>query len=389
MNNLIYVDGRESLEIVKKSLASKKIIALDTEFIKISTLHPIPALIQLYDGDHVFLVDPVALSHEESKEFWDAFNESEALYLIFAMHEDLELVHICSNRIPKHVCDLQLMMCFFGMKYNLGLATTAKELLNIEVIKDQTTSIWLNRPLTSDQIRYAAEDVLHLIDIYNILYPKLQASGLEEQFWSDMDLLKSRISYEDVKFEYLRFVTDDMNTIQRARLRDLVAYRRRVAEDANIPLQFVIANKIMPVLAVRSCRTVNSLGIAGLHWKSVRNYGSEILKVMNNRNISTENLFTGHLSELFWKINCLISNATFILKNWCKEHNVTERACFTKKLIKDWAIWKVSDEKENLPVPLIEMSVWRRKILEEAKVMEMTEIHGVENGGEDQGAIEV
>ena len=370
MDNIVYVDNRKGLSLVKESLRNSKIIGVDTEFIKISTLHPIPALIQLYDGAAVYLVDPVGLSAEENQDFWDAFISSEALYLIFAMHEDLELIHLCSGKLPKNICDLQFMAPYIGMKPSQGLAATAKALLGLEIIKDQTTSIWLNRPLTSDQLRYAAEDVLHLPEMYDKLYPRLQSSGMEPYFWSDMELNKTRLDDVGAEFEYLHYITDNMTVQQRAKLRELTLLRRRLAEESNIPLQFVISNKILPVLAVRTCRNNNSLGIAGLHWKSVRNYGSEILKVLNGKCHDCAGIYKGNIHVLSAKGNSVMLKALESFKKWSDQHQVTYQLCATKRLVKEWVIWQLCEDRNTLPVPLIELSEWRRKIMEENKVLD-------------------
>ena len=40
----------------------KSAVALDTEFMRVSTYFPKLGLIQLYDGEHVSLIDPLAIT---------------------------------------------------------------------------------------------------------------------------------------------------------------------------------------------------------------------------------------------------------------------------------------------------------------------------------------
>ena len=61
----ILVDNAEKMQLVLASLASSSKIAIDTEFVRISTLHPIVALVQLNDGVNTFLVDPIILPPEQ------------------------------------------------------------------------------------------------------------------------------------------------------------------------------------------------------------------------------------------------------------------------------------------------------------------------------------
>ena len=154
----ILVDNAEKMQLVLASLASSSKIAIDTEFVRISTLHPIVALVQLNDGVNTFLVDPIILPPEQMELFWNHLTESETLLIFFAMHEDLDLIKFYSGRLPKRVVDLQWMAGFMGLSPKLGLASLVEKILGITILKDQTTSIWMQRPLTPDQLRYGAVD---------------------------------------------------------------------------------------------------------------------------------------------------------------------------------------------------------------------------------------
>jgi DNA polymerase-1 len=64
-----------------------------------------------------------------------------------------------------------------GLKTSLSLQTLAQKLLNIELDKTQQVSDW-SKPLTSKQLQYAALDAAILLELYPILFKKLERSHL-------------------------------------------------------------------------------------------------------------------------------------------------------------------------------------------------------------------
>ena len=227
----ILVDNAEKMQLVLASLASSSKIAIDTEFVRISTLHPIVALVQLNDGVNTFLVDPIILPPEQMELFWNHLTESETLLIFFAMHEDLDLIKFYSGRLPKRVVDLQWMAGFMGLSPKLGLASLVEKILGITILKDQTTSIWMQRPLTPDQLRYGAVDVKYLIQVYDLMQHKLEELGNDDYFQQDLQLqVETAVVPFDPRLGYLKYHADCLTAFETAKLRELVNFRQRIAD---------------------------------------------------------------------------------------------------------------------------------------------------------------
>jgi DNA polymerase I len=64
-----------------------------------------------------------------------------------------------------------------GLKTSLSLQTLAQKLLNVELDKTQQVTDW-SKPLTSNQLQYAALDAAILLELYPILVKKLERSQL-------------------------------------------------------------------------------------------------------------------------------------------------------------------------------------------------------------------
>lgn len=75
---------------------------------------------------------------------------------------------------------------------NHGLKDVCKELLNIEMSKDQQSSDWAQETLTPAQVEYAAADVLHLHEIQAKLEAMLVREGRSELAKACFDFLATR-----------------------------------------------------------------------------------------------------------------------------------------------------------------------------------------------------
>ncbi len=73
-----------------------------------------------------------------------------------------------------------------------GLKDITRELLNIELSKEQQSSDWANEKLSDDQLKYAAADVLNLHDIHRKLQAMLIREGRLELAQACFDFLPTR-----------------------------------------------------------------------------------------------------------------------------------------------------------------------------------------------------
>ena len=69
--------------------------------------------------------------------------------------------------------DTQLAAAYLNLGFSMGYSRLVKEVLDLDLPKGETRSDWLQRPLSDTQISYAAEDALHLAEVYVLLRPRL------------------------------------------------------------------------------------------------------------------------------------------------------------------------------------------------------------------------
>eukprot|EP01155_Anaeramoeba_flamelloides_P048825 Anaeramoba_flamelloidesc41233_g2_i3.p3 GENE.c41233_g2_i3~~c41233_g2_i3.p3 ORF type:complete len:204 (-),score=48.86 c41233_g2_i3:35-646(-) len=139
---------------------AQPLLALDTEFMRTETFYPIPGLIQVADEQGCYLIDPLKV--KDMAPLARVLAAPEVLKVVHAGSEDLELFRHSYGVLPSPLYDTQIGAAFVGWGFSMGLQRMVSEVLEVELGKGETTSDWLQRPLTPEQEHYAALDVAYL-----------------------------------------------------------------------------------------------------------------------------------------------------------------------------------------------------------------------------------
>src|SRR5690554_2975724 len=131
-------------------------VAIDTEFVRTETYFPIAGLIQVGDGRHAYLIDPLQITD------WSALvqvlEEPSVVKVLHACSEDLEVFqHLC-GALPAPLFDTQIAAAYLGMDFSMSYSRLVSSLLHVDLPKEETRSDWLRRPLSPEQLQYAVED---------------------------------------------------------------------------------------------------------------------------------------------------------------------------------------------------------------------------------------
>lgn len=153
-------------------------LALDTEFIRINTFYPIAGLIQVGDGTTAYLLDPLELTQWQP--FIELLENPDILKLLHSGSEDLVLFQHFFNCLPSPLFDTQKAAAFLGYGFSISYLNLVRELAGIELVKTETRSDWLKRPLLEEQCTYAALDVAYLHVIHQQLARRLVEENLVE-----------------------------------------------------------------------------------------------------------------------------------------------------------------------------------------------------------------
>jgi ribonuclease D len=166
----------------------------------------------------------------------------------------------------------------------MGYSRLVQAVLNIELPKGETRSDWLRRPLSETQISYAAEDVLHLAEVYTLLQQQLSA---EKNAWVLEDgaelvaNLGREIAPEDAYREAK--LAWKLSRAQLAVLRELCAWREREARARNQPRNRIIReHSLWPLARTQPDNLVALARIDDMHPKTVRQDGEFLLRLIKH-----------------------------------------------------------------------------------------------------------
>lgn len=159
-----YIDTRENLSYLDKELLKKPYVAVDTEFRRTTKDNMRLALLQINDGEEIFLIDTV-LINKPREECNFLFSDS-VVKIFHSCKEDLEAIFAWTDREMINIFDTQLAHALLNSNFSISYQDLVEEKIGIVLEKKETRSNWLRRPLSDDQLKYAALDVEYLIYLY-------------------------------------------------------------------------------------------------------------------------------------------------------------------------------------------------------------------------------
>jgi ribonuclease D len=247
------VSEPERLPQLLELLAGEGAVAMDTEFMREDTCFARLALVQLGCAGRVFLLDPVLLGAALDRRLPEAL----ALAVLHSPGEDYGVLMHVLGAAPARTFDTQAAAPFAGLAANLGLRELLRQVLGIELNKDQTRSDWLKRPLTPEQLRYAADDVRYLLPLHAALGERIAARG--QASWCEDECRRLRaIGVDEAPdpqphWQFRR--GDELPEAAQRRLYQLLHWREQRARESDRPRNWIAPPALLWSLAERNPQT--------------------------------------------------------------------------------------------------------------------------------------
>ena len=194
-----FIDSIEDLSFLNEELLLLPHVGVDTEFKRTNKDNMRLALLQINDGQEIYIVDTILIENpKESCSF--LFSES-VVKIFHSCKEDQEAIFSWTGKQMQNLFDTQLAEAFLGGFYSISYQGLVEEKMEITVDKKETRSNWIRRPLTDSQLNYAASDVEFLIDLFLQQKKSLDQSKKITWFREELEFLSSKIfscqSYEE------------------------------------------------------------------------------------------------------------------------------------------------------------------------------------------------
>jgi ribonuclease D len=226
-------------------------LGIDTEFVRERTFFPRLGLVQVSDGERCSLVDPLSLP--DLSPLRDVLVDPGILKIAHSPSEDLEVLYHRFGDFPEPLFDTQAAAALAGREAALSYQRLVRELLGVELGKGETRTDWLRRPLSPEQLEYAAQDVELLLPLFRELEPRLRDNGRYDWVLAETRRLQDPHRFlpppEDA---WLRLGgLGSMDRRQLAVLRALASWREQQARERDLPRNFVLKEAAMVTLARR------------------------------------------------------------------------------------------------------------------------------------------
>jgi ribonuclease D len=225
--------------------------ALDTEFHGEGRYYPRLAVIQLAVHGRVAVVDATAVDVR----LLQRLLAGPGVAVTHAGAQDLEIMRrVCGAR-PSRVFDTQIAAGFLGYG-SASLGALVAQFLGRRMDKGSQMSDWFRRPLSAEQIAYAAADVAHLLELRVVLETRLAGLGRLEWAREECERQGTKPT-PDLTTAWWRLKgAGQLKALARGRAQELAAWREQAARLADCPVRNIVPDEVIVTLAEEPPRSV-------------------------------------------------------------------------------------------------------------------------------------
>lgn len=266
-------------------------IMVDTEFMRTDSYFAHLGLIQIGLQDRVWLIDPLDI--KDWQPLIKVLEDEQVIKVLHSLSEDAEVLSSALGAQLKGLFDTQIAAALLGMDQQMGFARLVESELGVSLPKEVTRSNWLQRPLSEEQCRYAADDVYYLNQIFIGLATRLHAQQRFDWVVEDSNRVARDSQPSDPKRYYLKLRGAWKLKGERLYcLQQLAAWREEQACSANLNRSRVLSDAEIIQVAQTMPANLSALkGLKDLHPRKVRLYGDAILSIVASAQESSRDLW--------------------------------------------------------------------------------------------------
>jgi ribonuclease D len=268
-----------ALEGLVESLKGERLLALDTESNSFHAYKERVCVIQLSTAAGDWIVDPLAV---DVAPLGPMLCDGRETVLHGADYDVRCLKRDFGWSLP-NLFDTMVAARRLGV-VGLGLSALVESRCGVRLSKAHQRSDWGRRPLSPEQLAYAALDTHFLLRLRESLLADLEAKGMAVEARQDFARIAAAKPHERVfdpeGWRRLKGARE-LGTVERAILRSLWIVRERRAEALGRPPFKVVGEQQMLEIAKRKPSTAEALQrISGVTPSVMRNIGEEILRAV-------------------------------------------------------------------------------------------------------------
>ncbi len=279
----ILIENETDLYQTCLELKGSSWLAVDTEFERVKTYFPELCLLQIANDSITTIIDPLAIGNMEV--VYDLLYDESISKVFHSARQDLEIFFNIKGTVPCPVFDTQIAARSLGFDDQIGYANLVKQTLGVELSKAHTRTDWKRRPLQQSHLRYAADDVIYLGEVYELFLKQLEnlngdSFSLMEQ--KNLALTDATIYQTDPEtmwqkiYEARKFKGSKLSVLQH-----LASWRELTARLENQPRKWLMSDQTIVAMANNLPGNETELSeINKMYRKLVKRHGSELLKIV-------------------------------------------------------------------------------------------------------------
>jgi ribonuclease D len=283
-NRWVLVDCKKDLGVAEKAIKGAPILAVDTEYDSFRYFFEKLCLLQIYDGQTVWLIDPMA--DLDIRFLGEVFADAKILKVFHAGDNDIRLLKRDYAFSFQNIFDTYRAASLLGI-HQLALFRLVESYLDAVLEKKMQRSRWDLRPLSEEQLHYAAMDTVYLEPLYQKLQAELIAKGLKRESGRIFDEMTGIVwrpkTFNPGGYRSLPG-SGELAPDQRKRLRLLYRWRFEKAKETNIACFMILSGQQLVSLAGIEGATLTKLvGPGLLSPERAHRFGTEILRLLADK----------------------------------------------------------------------------------------------------------
>jgi ribonuclease D len=260
-------------------------LGIDTEFMGEGRYRALLCLVQVAvegpAGLRVEVLDPLTQEYDPAP-LAAVLTDPDVQIVVHAGRQDVALLRREWATEVTAIFDTQVAAGFAGLRAQLGYEALLHEMVGVRLRKSASFTRWDTRPLSSEQVGYAREDVLHLLELTDALQGALRDRGRLDWALEECRALEDASDERDPDAIFNRLPRiNSLEPSQRAVAYELVRWREDTARAADRPVPGVLADAALVEVAKRRPGSLERLAqIRGLNESTLRRRGRAILEVV-------------------------------------------------------------------------------------------------------------
>jgi ribonuclease D len=226
-------------------IAGCRALAIDTEFMRDKTYHPLLCLVQCATDDEEFIIDP--LSVKNLKALAPILTDERTVKVFHAGKQDRELIFSYCGVAASPVFDTQSAAPLLGMPQQVGYGTAVETFCGVKLKKLDSLTDWTLRPLSNRQIDYSLDDVRYLLPMYDKMRERLEERGRMHWLDAEFAAMSDPATFEKPESELWHKVKK-ANSLPRRKLvhvQSIAIWRERIAARRDIPRRWVLPDELV------------------------------------------------------------------------------------------------------------------------------------------------